>query len=121
MKREEAYQLGVDGEEQARRYLEKQGMLFLRNRYRCPYGEIDLIMMDGDFVVFVEVKARSMAKPGTGLMAINREKQNRLARAAVFFLREMGLRKAPARFDVIEINREGVIHLKNAFMPGLPV
>ena len=121
MTKEEAYQLGVDAEEQARKYLENKGMIFLRNRYRCPYGEIDLIMMDGDFIVFVEVKARSTARPGTGLMAINREKQNRLAHAAVFFLRETGQRKAPARFDVIEINREGVIHLKNAFMPGLPV
>ena len=121
MNKQEAYKFGVDGEEQAREYLEKKGMIFLRNRYRCPYGEIDLIMADGDFIVFVEVKARSVARPGTGLMAINREKQKRLAHAAIFFLRETGQRKAPVRFDVIEINREGVIHLKNAFLPNLPV
>lgn len=117
---ERTYQTGLEGEEQARKYLESMGMIFVRSRYRCGCGEIDLVMMDGNVLVFVEVKTRSTGKNGNGLLAVDRKKQTRLARAAVVFMREFRHQKDPARFDVVEINRNGILYIRDAFRPGLP-
>lgn len=118
---ETTYRTGLDGEEQARRFLESKGMIFIRNRYRCVCGEIDLIMLDGKTLVFTEVKARFTGHAGSGLMAVDRKKQGRLSRAAVCFMKEVHMTGSPARFDVVEINRDGIIHVRDAFHPGNPV
>ncbi len=118
---EKTYQTGLDGEEQARIFLESKGMIFVRSRYRCVCGEIDLIMMDGKTIVFTEVKTRFTGRAGSGLMAVDRTKQGRLSRAAVCFLKETHMTGSPARFDVIEINRDGIIYVRDAFHPGRPV
>ncbi len=113
------YETGVHGEEIAEDYLTKKGMVCLERRYREKCGEIDLIMRDGHTLVFVEVKSRfSSAAPGTGLMAVNAAKQRRLARTAMLYLMRHKAQRSPVRFDVLEINRDGVIHIPNAFQPG---
>ena len=61
------YQKGLDGESRAALYLQNRGMVLLQKRYRSPFGEIDLVMRDGDTLVFVEVKARANADAGTML------------------------------------------------------
>ena len=50
--------LGDQGEGHARRYLEARGLTFVAANWRCPAGELDLVMRDGDEIVFVEVKTR---------------------------------------------------------------
>lgn len=113
------YQTGVEGEEIAAEWLEKQyGMLLLESRYRNKAGEIDLIMLDRKTVVFIEVKTRLKSSPGSGLMAVDRRKQQRIARAAVIYLLSKGWQNHAVRFDVVEVSGNGVLHAPNAFQPG---
>ena len=112
------YQTGVKGEEIAERYLTDQGMVCLERRYREKCGEIDLIMKDGDYLVFVEVKARFHTSIGLGFQAVNANKQRRIARCAMLYLMKHQQLGAAVRFDVVEINQEGVFHIPNAFQPG---
>ena len=109
------YESGLNGEELAEKYLTDRGMVLLTRRYRGEDGEIDLILTDGDCIVFVEVKYRPQAAAGTGLQAITPAKQRRMAHAAQAYLMEMGWLEHSARFDAIEITRDGILHIPNAF------
>ena len=110
------YDSGISGELLAEQYLSQQGMSLVARRYRGEDGEIDLIMLDGDTVVFVEVKARPASRAGTGLMAVTPAKQRRMTHAATAFLLEREWMERLVRFDVVEITRDGVLHIPNAFM-----
>lgn len=114
MKRQ--YKTGLSGELQAEQYLCNQGMHVLARRYRGGDGEIDLIMQDGETIVFVEVKFRPGSQAGTGLMAVTPAKQRRMTHAAMSFLLEREDLEQPVRFDVVEISRTGILHIPNAFM-----
>ena len=59
---EQTSEKGLAGERQALAYLRQHGMRPVCQRYRCPYGEIDLVMLDGECLVFVEVKLRKSAR-----------------------------------------------------------
>ena len=93
-------------------------MICRERRYRSKCGEIDLIMQEGQTIVFVEVKTRLTASPGMGMMSVNETKQKRIARAAVLYLSSTKQMNMPVRFDVIEITRDSIIHIPNAFQPG---
>ena len=110
------YESGLNGEEIAEEYLLQQGMTVLDRRYRGDDGEIDLILRDEDCIVFAEVKYRPRAAAGTGLWAITPSKQRRMLHAAYAYLLEKGWTDRSARFDAIEITRDGIIHIPNAFM-----
>ena len=113
------YETGLQGEEIAADYLKEQGMRFLEARHREKTGEIDLIMEDGETVVFVEVKARfSATKAGSGAAAVTPAKQRRIAKAATLYLMRRGWLRRMIRFDVVEITQEGILHIPNAFQPG---
>lgn len=112
------YETGLKGEEIAEEYLKKKGMIRLETRYRDKTGEIDLIMKDGETLVFVEVKARFSASDGQGLQAVNYAKQRRIAKTAMLYLIRHGWQSLSVRFDVVEINQHGIIHVPNAFQPG---
>ena len=73
-----AYTKGVLGEQRALDYLCDKGMVPLCRRYHSPFGEIDLIMKDGETLVFVEVKARQRGRRHDGLNAVNPRKQARI-------------------------------------------
>ena len=109
--------VGRRGEELALHYLEKQGFRLLARNYRDGSREIDLVLGDGDTIVFAEVKARSGIGFGTPGEFVGREKQRQLTRAAQTYLIKHNLLEAPARFDVVEIYlSDGKInHIKNAF------
>lgn len=113
------YQTGLQGEQTAAKWLEKNlRMRLLESRYRNKAGEIDLIMQDGETIVFVEVKTRMNAQPGNGLLAVDCRKQQRIARAAVLYLISKGWQNRAARFDITEVTGDGVLHVPNAFQPG---
>ncbi len=113
------YQTGIDGEQKAAEWLKMHhAMKLLENRYRNKAGEIDLIMLDGDMIVFVEVKTRLTGIPGSGLMAVDRRKQQRIARAAVLYLISKEWLNRQVRFDVVEVSRDDVLHIPDAFQPG---
>ena len=110
------YEAGLQGEQDAENALIRQGMTVLARRYRAEDGEIDLVMLDGDTIVFVEVKARPQSRAGQGMLAVTPSKQRRICHAAMRYLMENDGLNAPARFDVVEITRDGLRHVKNAFM-----
>ena len=70
-------QVGLAAEEAVRTYLSKQGLKFLTKNFRCKLGEIDLIMRDGQCLVFVEVRARASADYGGALASVTKSKQQK--------------------------------------------
>lgn len=112
---------GRQEEAAACRFLEERGLVLRERNYRCRHGEIDLIMEDGDTVVFVEVRFRAHRGYASGAESVDRRKQTKLAAAAAHYLQ--GDRKAarrPARFDVVGLAPafEGRTFqwIKNAFL-----
>ncbi|NBA95592.1 YraN family protein [Pseudomonas sp. R5(2019)] len=101
-------QSGKQAEQQALVFLEKQGLRLLAQNWLCKGGELDLVMLDGDTVVFVEVRYRLHANWGGALGSIDRRKRERLAHAAQTFLqKEARWSGQPCRFDVIAL--EGTV------------
>lgn len=96
-------------------YLEQIGYKVLEYNYRCRSGEIDIVAMDKDYLVFCEVKYRSDGKKGTPLEAVDVRKQKILFLCAMHYLKERHLENVPCRFDVIGIEGEETTHIKNAF------
>jgi putative endonuclease len=78
--------LGAAGEGLARRYLEQQGYRFVAANWRRPYGELDLIMRDGDALVFVEVKTRRGERLVAAEESVTAAQGRRLLRGAQSFL-----------------------------------
>ena len=114
-----SYQTGLSGEQQAAAWLEERyGMQLLAHRYRNRAGEIDLIMLDGETIAFIEVKTRMNAKPGNGMLAVDRKKQRRISGAALLYLIGKRWQNRLVRFDVAEVSAEGVLYVPNAFQPG---
>ena len=112
------YQTGIWGENTAEQYLvQDKGMVCLERRYRTKCGEIDLILTDGDTVVFTEVKTRKTAGPGNGLAAVNIRKQKRILNAALIYLMHRKWTSRPVRFDIVEIHGEEIIYIPDAFRP----
>lgn len=110
------YESGVKHEALAEQYLCRQGMKVLSRRYRAEDGELDLVMEDGETIVFVEVKARPDSRRGAGLLSVTPAKQRRMTHAALAYLLEMQWTERLVRFDVVEITRDGLLHIPNAFM-----
>ncbi|MGI6664077.1 MAG: YraN family protein [Christensenellaceae bacterium] len=96
-------QLGKKGEQLAAAYLQERGMILLRENYQIRGGEIDLIMQDGETLVFVEVKTRRSQAFGRGVEAIHAKKMQAMRRTAEQYIYENALQEMPMRFDVIEI------------------
>ena len=93
---------GIVAEELALHYLEARGLTLVTRNFRCRSGELDLIMRDGEQLVFVEVRSRRYACYGTPAESVTRTKQQRLLRAAAFYLQRQRL-DLPCRFDVVAI------------------
>ena len=104
---------GDAGEEQALRYLEKQGLKLVERNFRCKGGEIDLVMQDGRGLVFVEVRKRAAAGYGGAAASGTEPNQTRLVIAAQTFLQRYKMPPA-CRFDVIAIDGDAMEWLKNA-------
>ena len=94
---------GAQGEILAAARLQKEGYRIIERNYRCRYGEIDLIAMDKQDVVFIEVKGRGSDTFGAPEEAIGPAKQKRISKVALHYLRERGLGDRNARFDVVAI------------------
>ncbi len=107
--------LGAKGERLVVKHLKKQGYTLLERNYRTPFGEADLIALDGEEVVFVEVKTRTTDEYGLPSEAVNAEKRRRYRKIAQWYWKQTG-EEPNARFDVAEVYADGRIeHLKNAF------
>ena len=113
--------LGYRGERAAEKFLRRCGYKIVGRGSRLPGGELDLVAVDNRTVVFVEVKTRSSQQFGHPEEAVDENKQRRLTRAALAYLKRHGLLEYRSRFDVVAVdwpNRRQpprIEHYKNAF------
>ena len=114
--------LGDRGEDLTADWLLSRGCQILDRRWRCRYGELDLVARTPEGAVcFVEVKLRSGSLAGLPREAVGRRKRERLRSAAESYLALHDLGDAPARFDVAEVYTDGnhrpvrLEYLKDAF------
>ncbi len=118
-------QLGDSGEGHARRFLEARGYRFVVANWRCSAGEVDLVMRDGDEVVFVEVKTRRGERAGRAEDAVSSAQAARLLSTAAWFVAERPEFDALIwRVDLIAITLAAdgrvarVNHVQNAITGG---
>ena len=101
------------GEALAVKHLKARGCEILAQNYRARRGEIDLIVQDGEFTVFVEVKTRRSLKFGLPQAAVTWQKQRQISKVALAYLQAQNLMDAPCRFDVIAIHLSPQLELLN--------
>jgi putative endonuclease len=121
---------GREGEHRAAAALEAAGMRVIAKNIRSPWGEVDIVALDGETVVFVEVKAWSVYGIESLQYGINRKKQRRIIETAKYFLAEhREYNEKAVRFDVVFVGTEApsgkqsagpgnsaITHLASAFM-----
>jgi putative endonuclease len=108
--------LGRKGEERAAEALKAAGMTVIAQNIRSPQGEVDIVALDGNTLVFVEVKAWSVYGMEDLQYGVNLKKQRRIIETAKYFLavhREYN--KKAIRFDIVFVGKDAVTHLASAF------
>lgn len=116
------HSLGSRGERLATSFLKKLGYHILALGHRKKLGEIDIIAVDGQCVVFVEVKTWRSDADADPSAAVNSAKQDKITRTALAYLKKHRLLNQPARFDVVTVVWDGsddtepkIRHYKHAF------
>ncbi|MEY4307698.1 MAG: hypothetical protein RJA95_1066 [Verrucomicrobiota bacterium] len=94
--------LGAFGERQAEAYYRRHGGRCLALNWRHGRDELDLVVLEGEVLVFVEVKTRTAEQGGEGYWAVNRRKKRALRRAAAAWIRQIG-GACHTRFDLVEV------------------
>lgn len=113
--------LGQRGEDAAARFLRKLGYKIIARGDRGTIGELDLVVVDGRTLVFVEVKTRTSHDAGHPAEAVDKKKQEKLSLLALAYLKRHNLLEYAARFDVVavtwpnDVQRPTIEHFKNAF------
>lgn len=113
--------IGNYGEAIAAKYLEENGYKILTANYRCRIGEIDIIAKYKNYICFIEVKTRYSACYGRPSEAVSYVKQQKILKAAEYYIMKNKLYNCAARFDVIEIqlnnsdNMYTINFIENAF------
>ncbi len=109
--------LGAHGEDLAERWYLERGYVLLDRNWRCPSGEVDLVLrsVDEDVIVFCEVKTRSTGRFGTPFEAVGWDKQRRIRRIAVQWLTTHDVRSRRLRFDVAGVSGGRLEVIEDAF------
>jgi len=111
--------LGRRGERAAEKHLRRIGYRIVARNFRAAGAEIDLVAIDGDTLVFVEVKTRRSRAAGAPEEAVDERKQKRMRRAAEVFARRYRADEIEMRFDIIAVDASGnrleIELLRNAF------
>jgi len=111
--------LGRRGERAAEKYLRRKGYRIVARNFRAAGAEIDLVAMDGETLVFVEVKTRRSRIAGAPEEAVDERKQTRMRRAAEVFARHYRADEIEMRFDIAAVDASGkrleIELLRNAF------
>ena len=102
--------LGMEGEAHARTLVESRGYRVLTTNYRCPHGEIDIVGMDGDSVVFIEVRTRRSRGFGPPEASLTPAKRRQMIESAQHYMEATG-GHGPWRIDVvaIEVDAHGAV------------
>ena len=106
---------GKKAEDLACYHLQQQGLTLVARNYYCRYGELDLIMMDADILVFVEVRLRGSSRHGSALESIDTHKRRKLIFTANHYLQKK--QSLPVtRFDVVTLDSDNSLEwLTDAF------
>lgn len=107
--------LGKMGENMAVKYLERKGYKILERNFYCKRGEIDIIAMDKDYLVFIEIKTRASNEYGLPSESVTKRKIKHMIDTIQYFLYTRHLENENIRIDVIEIytdDRIKINHLK---------
>ena len=110
--------LGREGEDRAAKFLAKKGYKIIERNYSTRSGEIDLVALHNGEVVFVEVKTRTSDAYGAPELAVTPQKQRRMIKAALGYIKYKKLHQVPCRFDVVAITTtagQEVELIQNAF------
>jgi len=109
--------IGNRAELQACKFLISQDVKIIEQNFKAlPYGEIDIIAINGDTLIFVEVKYRKSASFGTAQEMVSRAKQQKIINTANIFLdQNLQYQNYECRFDVVAINNDSLEWIKNAF------
>ena len=108
---------GIDAEKIALTYLQRQNLVLIAQNYHCRFGEIDLIMRDGNTLVFVEVRMRTSEAFGGAATSITPAKQAKLLHTARHYLSQFNS-EPPCRFDALLLsgsNGQQIDWIKDAF------
>ncbi|MCL2127938.1 MAG: YraN family protein [Treponema sp.] len=109
--------LGKKGEDRAAEALQSAGMSIIARNFRSRQGEIDIIALDGETLVFAEVKAWTFYGAEDLPYSLNLKKQARIIETAKYFLSINRQYYGRAiRFDVVFVGKEALRHLASAFM-----
>ena len=111
---------GAWAEDMALAFALKQGLIEVARNFHCRYGEIDLILNDGDTLVFAEVRYRAAGALVSPIQSITAAKQRRLLASAEYYLQRRGENdQCQCRFDVLAVSGHDpspTVHwLRNAF------
>lgn len=112
-------QLGDQGESIAASYLKERGYQLLESNYRCPWGEVDLILREGECLVFVEVRTRRGESFGLPVESVTYAKRQRLVATAETYLQALPETPKEWRIDLVSIvfqrepARPCIEHIKN--------
>jgi len=106
---------GAQAEKIASQYLQTNGLRLLQTNFRCSFGEIDLILRDGETLIFTEVRRRSGGDFCGAAASIDARKQRRIILTAQHYLASLP-RIPPCRFDAVLLDGANNIEwVKNAF------
>lgn len=108
-------ELGAHGEHLAARRYEALGYEVVARNWRCPDGELDLVVRDARRLVFAEVKTRTSERFGHPAEAVTPAKRRRIRRLAHRFCADTGHRAAELRFDVVAVLRGRVEVIEGCF------
>lgn len=111
--------LGSRAENLALDFLQRQGMKLRHRNFNSRYGELDLVMQAGEYLVFVEVRYRKDQRFGGALESVDQRKQSKLRRTAEFYLQKHKSTDSPCRFDILciggQLSQPTIDWIENAF------
>lgn len=113
-----AKQIGDNAEITALNFLLSQNFKLVEKNFRCKHGEIDLIMLKGNKLIFVEVRYRKHTAFGNAAESVDYRKQQKIIKTAEFFLqRHVNYNRYPCRIDVISVgpDTQDINWITNAF------
>ncbi len=110
--------IGKLGEDIATEYLKKNNYRIVERNFECKQGEIDIIAIDKNEVVFIEVKTRSNEQYGKPVEAVTEYKKKHLIKAIKYYIYKNKIEKVFIRIDVIEVyvknSKYFINHIKQA-------
>lgn len=104
------HETGKQGEKAATEYLKQKGYQILETNYYCKRGEIDIIALDKQELVFIEVKTRTTNQYGSPAESVTKQKQKHIYKTAEYYLYKRNLEQEQIRIDVIEVFFYGELH-----------